>query len=606
MARDMSESATVTRPARATVPVEQTWDLESLYPDTAAWEADLGRLEPLSAAVRDFQGRMAEDAGILFSCLQAQDQLHLTLQRVYWYASNRLSEDQGDPALQALADRATAALAKANTATAFLEPELLAMPSGLVEKFLDADPDLALYRLYLIDILAQREHMLGREGEEVLASMTELLQAPFEIWKNTANADIIYDPVADEQGRQVPMSLSALSLLLQSPDRSVRQAAYESALRGFAGHKRTLAATFAAAQKRDVIVARLRRYPSALAAALDPAHLPEELFHNLLRAANTGIEPFQRYLRFRRHELSLDHLMPWDLQAPLDPEVDARIDFAEAMERVSEATALLGPEYATILERARRERWIDWADNAGKRYGAYSYGCYGYHPVILLNWQGKLSDVFTLAHELGHAVHSTLSNDAQPFIYSHYGSFLAEIASTTNELLLARFLLDTTNERLVRRAVLTRVLGAFTSNFFGGAQMAALQLEVHQMVEQGRPLTFESITKASTDNLRRWYGDTVEVTEETMGSSWTRPLHHYRNFYSYQYATGIAAAATFSDAMRTEGAPAIARYLGFLRAGSSAHAIDILKAAGLDMSTTEPLERAVTVFAGFVDELEAL
>ncbi len=602
----MSESATITRPARASVPVEQTWDLESLYPDIAAWEADLCQLEPLTTAVQAYQGRVAAGPEVLFSCLQAQDQLHLTLQRVYWYANNRIAEDQTDPAFQALTDRAAAALARVNAGTAFLEPELLAMAEGAVEQFLNDHPDLALYRLYLSDILAQREHMLGREGEEVLASMSELLQAPFEVWKNTANADIVYDPVTDDQGRQVPMSLSALGLLLQSPDRSVRQAAYESALRGFAGHKRTMAATFAAAQKRDVIVARLRRYPSALAAALGPAHLPEELFHNLLRAADTGIEPFQRYLRFRRRELGLDQLMPWDLQAPLDPEVDARIGFAEALDRVSEATALLGPEYAGILERARRERWIDWADNTGKRHGAYSYGCYGYHPVILLNWQGRLSDVFTLAHELGHAVHSTLSNAAQPYVYSHYGSFLAEVASTTNELLLARFLLDTIDERLVRRAVLTRVLGAFTSNFFGGAQMAALQLEVHQMVEQGRPLTFESVTKASTDNLRRWYGDTVEVTEETMGSGWTRPLHHYRNFYSYQYATGIAAAAAFSDAMRSEGAPAIARYLAFLSAGSSAHSIDILKAAGLDMTTSAPLERAVTVFAGFVDELEAL
>jgi oligoendopeptidase F len=606
MSAAMAESTFVTRPARATVPVEQTWDLESLYPDTAAWEADLHRLEPLSAAVSAFQGRLGEGADTVHACLQAQDQLHLTLQRVYWYANNRIAEDQADPALQALAERAAASLAKANTAAAFLEPELLALPEGTVGKFLDDSRNLALYRLYLSDILAQKEHMLGREGEEVLASMTELLQAPFDIWKNTANADITYDPVTDEQGRQVAMSLSALGLLLQSPDRSVRQASYESALRGFAGHKRTLAATFAAAQKRDVIVARLRRYPSALAAAMDPAHLPEALFHNLLRAADTGAEPFRRYLRFRRRELNLDQLMPWDLQAPLDPEVDARISFAEAMERIGEATAPLGPEYAEILERARRERWIDWADNAGKRHGAYSYGCYGYHPVILLNWQGKLSDVFTLAHELGHAVHSTLSNAAQPYIYAHYGSFLAEMASTTNELLLARYLLDTTNERLVRRAVLTRALGAFTSNFFGGAQMAALQLEVHQMVEQGQPLTYESITQASTENLRRWYGDTVEVTAETMGGGWARALHHYRNFYSYQYATGIAAAAAFSDAMHTEGASAVARYLGFLRAGSSAHSIDILKAAGLDMTTSEPLERAVTVFAGLVDELEAL
>jgi oligoendopeptidase F len=602
----MGEGAVVTRPARAAAPEEQTWDLSSLYPDLTAWEADLAGLDPLIAALPSFQGRLGDGADVLLACLKAQDSLHETLHRVYWYASNRLAEDQADASLQALADRAAAVVARANTAGAFLEPELLALPEGKIEAYLAENPALTLYRLYLTDILTQKEHMLGREGEEVLASMTELLQAPFDIWKNTTNADITFDPVTNEQGRQVPMSLSALNHLLQSPDRAVRQAAYESALRGFAAHKQTLAATFAAAQKRDVIVARLRRYPSALAAALDPVHLPEALFHNLLRVAEAGSEHFRGYLRFRRRELQLDPQMPWDLQAPLDPEIPKQIAFGDAFDQVIQAVTPLGAVYAEVLARARRERWIDWADNAGKRHGAYSYGCYGYHPVILLNWQGKLSDTFTLAHELGHAVHSTFSSAAQPFIYAHYTSFLAEIASTTNELLLARFLLDTTNERALRRAVLARVLGAFTSNFFGGAQMAALQLDVHTMVEHGQPLTYESITEAAMANLRRMYGDTVEISTDTMGGNWMRPLHHYRNFYSYQYATGIAAAAAFSDAIRSEGAPAIARYLTFLRAGSSAHSIDILAAAGLDMTTPEPLERAIAVFASLVDELEAL
>ncbi|MGH2409760.1 MAG: M3 family metallopeptidase, partial [Chloroflexota bacterium] len=379
---------------------------------------DLARIEARIEAAAAFQGRLGEGAETLLACLRAQDQLGEAIHRVYWYASNRLSEDQGDPERQSLMGRATAMLARARTATAFLEPELLALPDGTVEGFLVANTDLALYRLSLSDILAEKEHMLGKEGEEVLAGMTELLQAPYDVYRNAVNADITFDPVTDEHGRSVPMSLSALNNLLQSPDRAVRQTAYESALRGFVTHKRTLAATFAAAQKRDVIVARLRRYPSALAAALGPVHLPEALFHTLIEVVERGSEHNRRYLRFRQRELGVERLMPWDLQAPLDADVPLDISFPDAFAQVRVALACLGPDYAQVLEQAQRERWVDWADNAGKRSGAYSSACYGYHPVILLNWQGKLSDTFTLAHELGHAVHSTYSCATQPYIYS--------------------------------------------------------------------------------------------------------------------------------------------------------------------------------------------
>jgi oligoendopeptidase F len=278
-------------------------------------------------------------------------------------------------------------------------------------------------------------------------------------------------------------------------------------------------------------------------------HLPEALFHNLVRVAETGAEHFRRYLEFRRRELGLDRLQPYDLQAPLDADVEQSTTFPEAFALVRQALAPLGPDYAAVLEQAYRERWVDWADNAGKRSGAYSSGCYGYHPVILLNWQGKISDTFTLAHELGHAVHSTLSARTQPYVYAHYTLFLAEMASTTNELLLARHLLATTGDRTLRRYVLTRALGAFTSNFFGGSMVAGFQLDVHRMVEQGQPLTYESITDAFMRWSRRWYGDTVEMSPETMGSTWARAPHHFMNFYYYQYATGIAAAAAFADAI---------------------------------------------------------
>lgn len=600
------ESTTVTakRPERREVPVEQTWDLDGLYPDTAAWEADLDAVAGLLAAVTAYRGRLGDGAPAIVGCLRAHDLLRQTVHRVIWFASNRLAEDQGDPARQALRDRAMAMASRVGAATAFIEPELLALPEGTIDRHLATDPDLAIYRRLLTDILEDRAHTLSAEGESLLASLGEVFRAPYEIWQSATNADMRFDPVLDEAGRAVPMSLSALGRLLQSPDRRVRADAYGSAARAFDGHKRALAAAFAAAQKRDVVLARARRYPSALAAALAPIHLPETLFHTLLRVAEAGAGPFRRSMDLRRAALGVDRLLPCDLQAPLDRDLSLEIRFGDAYDTVIASLAPLGEEYRAVLEAARRERWVDWADNAGKSSGAYSSACYGYHPVILLNWQGNVGDTFTLAHELGHAVHSTFSTRAQPYVSSHYPLFLAEIASTTNELLLARHLLDTVDDPALRRYVLTRTLGSFNANFYGGAMLAALQLAVHQMVEQGRPLTYESVTAANEAILRRWYGDTLEITPEAAGN-WTRPPHHFQNFYAYQYATGIAAAAAFADAILRDGSPAVASYLGFLRAGSSAHALDTLAAAGLDLTDPAPLERAVSVYDAFLRELEA-
>ncbi len=494
-------------------------------------------------------------------------------------------------------------------AVAYIDPEILALPAGTIESYLEGEPGLGVYRLYLTDVLDERAHTLSEETEGALAALGELLQAPYDIYRNTANADVAFDPVTDERGRLVPMSLSALGKLQQSPDREVRRASYESALRAFDGHKRTLAASFAAAQKRDVALSRLRRYPSALAAALAPAHLPESLFHTLVEVSEReGGPPFRRYMELRRRELGLERLMPYDLAAPLDPDLEAVITFDEAFAMALEGLAPLGEEYRAVLEEARRERWVDWADNSGKRSGAYSSSCYGYHPVILLNWQGTVDDAFILAHELGHAAHSTFTARAQPYVYANYSLFLAEMASTTNELLLARHLLAANSgpgEQAMRRYVLARALRSFTSNFYLGSYQAALQLEAHAMVERGEPLTYEGVTAAYTAILRRWFGDTVEIEAETMGAAWVRPPHHYRNFYSYQYATGISVAATFAEAILGEGAPAVERYLDFLRAGSSAHAIDTLREAGVDLGTPAPIHRAVALFSGLVDELDA-
>lgn len=592
------------RPPRSTAPGEQTWDLESLFPSNQVWEAEYERVQNRLSELAHFQGRLGESAETLLACLRLRDELGQQAFQVAFFGFNRVSEDQTDQVRQGLASRARILWSQTETAGSFIRPELLSLPDGTVETFVESCRDLRLYRHHLYDVLEQKEHMLGSEAEAVLATLGEVLQSPYEAFNNAVNADAAFEPVTDSEGETLPVTVATVGSLLESQERDVRRAAYLSLRKGLDSYKRTLASTHSAAQRRDALVARLRRYPSSLAAALAEAHLPLELFHNLIRVANEGSQHFRRYTELRQARLGLDRLMPWDLLAPLEPTARAEVSFHEAMELIATALAPLGPEYAAVLEQARRGRWIDWADNDGKQAGAYSWGCYGFHPIILMNWTGRVTDLFTLAHELGHTVHSVMTTRNQPYIYGHYTSFLAEMASTANEILLARHLLDRWTEPALRRLVLEQNIRSFQGNFWGASAVAEHQLVCHEMAEQGRPLTYEAVTEAYVEIMQRRYGGTVEVTPEGIGSAWLQVLHNYRNFYSYQYATGISAGAAFADAILTEGEPAVQRYLRFLSAGSSAYDIEILLEAGLDFRTPAPMERAVALYAGLVDELD--
>jgi len=592
------------RPTRSEVPIEQTWELSGLFATTAEWEADLQKLEAMLPRLSAYSGRLGGGASELLACLRLRDQVNEVVYRLVWFAQNRFSEDQGDPERIALVDRTMRAESTVQAAQAFIKPELLSLPEGSLEAYLAGEPALGLYKHHLGEILAQKEHMLDRSGEMVLAEVAPLLQAPFEIWQQTTNVDLTFAPIANEQGEQVPMSLAGWVNFSQSPVRRVRQAADESFRSAYAAHSRTIAAAVAAATRRDVILARLRKYPSALAAALAREQMPEAVFHNLLRVCEGGTVHYRRHLAWKRKHLGLDHLMPWDLRAPLDSSQADPISFVAAFRLIQEALAPLGPEYAAVLKRAFDERWVDWADNEGKGGNAYSAGCYSYHPVVKIQWQGTLYDLFTLAHELGHAAHSWFTSQTQPFVYAEYTTSLAETASTTNEILVARHLLQRSGDPGFRRAVLNMALTSFHDNFFYAGVLASLQREMHQAVEEGNALTCESITAMNTELLRRWYGDVVPVTPEGLGSQWNWVLHHFLDFYGYQYTLGISAAAAFADAILTEGGPAVERYLGFLRAGSSAPTLEILRAAGLDLTTPAPIERAVSVYAALVDELE--
>ncbi len=594
----------VRRPGRTEVPVEQTWNLEGLYATAADWEAELGRVEALLPELAAYAGRLGNGAAEVLACLQLNDSVLMRAEQVAWFAQNRYAEDQGDPARVAMLERAMRLGAGAQAAGAFVKPELLGLPEADLTAWFEREPGLAVYRKFLDDLLAEKAHMLGAEAEAVLAEVSPLLQAPFDIWQQTTNVDLRFDPITNERGEQVPMSLGAWINFSSSPVREVRQAADESFQRAYAAHSHTIGAAIAAATRRDAVLARLRKYPSALAAALAREQMPEEVFHNLLRVCEAGTVQYRRHLDYKRRAMGLEQLMPWDLRAQVGTGSQAAIPFDEAFAMIQEALAPLGPEYAAVLERAYAERWVDWADNEGKGGNAYSSGCYGYHPAVKIQWHGTLLDVFTLCHELGHALHAWFTSQNQPYVYSQYTVALAETASTTNEILLARHLMAKEADTEFKRAVLGMALTSFDDNFFFAGAMAVLQKEMHQAAEEGRPLTCDSITSMNTEILKRWYVDVAAVTPEGLGARWNWQPHHFLDFYGYQYTLGISAAAAFADAILTEGEPAAARYLGFLRAGSSAPPLQILRAAGLDMSTPEPVERAVAVYGALVDQLE--
>jgi oligoendopeptidase F len=592
------------QPHRKAVPLEQTWDLDSLYPSVTDWEAELGALEILVAEYQEACPRLGVAADGFLAMLRLIDQIRQMLARLTYYADNRQAEDAADPQRQALRERSGAASALVSTALASFKPAVLALPDGTVERWLREQPALAPYRLSLAEIRAQKAHQLGVEAEAVIGALSELTQAPFTIWQNTVSADLTMDPVNDHAGHETPMSYAALSRFYQSPHRTVRRAAFDSLNAGYARHKHTIAATLATAIKRDVLLARLRRYPSAVAAALAPVGLPEAALRNLVDTAEAGSAHLRRYMTFRSRELGLNQQAPYDMGISLDNDATSFIPFTDGFALVREATAVLGPEYRALLDRAHRERWVDWADNLGKTAIPFSRDCYGYHPAVNLPWHGTLADVMLLAHELGHALHTAFSQRAQPYVLSAYTGLLAETASTTNELLVANHLRTVSAERRVRRLALIKTIDSFITNFFYGSMATALQLALHDMAERGEALTYESITAVSTAIYQRFYGDTLAVTAAGIGSQWLRVSQHYFGFYSYQYVTGIAAAAAVSVEILSGEASALHRYLTFLKAGSSAPPLDVLRLAGVDLLSRLPGERAVAAFSDLVTALE--
>jgi oligoendopeptidase F len=590
---------------RESVPVEETWDLTTIYADEDAWQTDLNCVPALIAAASAHRGHLAESPRRLRAALDDTMALRERFERLFVYARLRLDENTADAESLGRIDRISALSIKAGEATAFFDPEVLAMPEATLDGFI-ADPLLADYHFLLDDLKRNRAHTRSEEIEQILAQSSDLARAPREIFGALDNADLEYGTVEGEDGALVKLTKSRYQLLLENKNRDVRRRTFETFLSAYEAHKHTLASIHAASVRKDVFFARVRGFETAREAALFGDNIPTSVYDSLIAATREARRIIERYQSLRKRALGIDDLAMYDLYVQLGPTPERTFTYEEAIETVLRGVAALGSRYVDDLRRGLASRWVDVRETKGKRSGAYSWGAYGRPPVILLNWNGTIDHVFTLAHEAGHAMHSYYADRALPYHTAQYSIFLAEIASTINEVLLTWELLRETPEADVkgRFAILNRLADTISSTLVRQVMFADFEQRTHEVAERGEPLTLETLNEIYTDGLNAFVPG-IEISEQTR-LGWSRVPHFYGAFYVYQYATGISAAISLARAIRDEGEPAVERFLGMLAAGGSDYPLEILRKAGVDLSTPEPVRSALTELDGIIEELEQL
>jgi oligoendopeptidase F len=582
-------------PQRREVARDVTWDAASIFPDDAAWEAEL---QAVAAALPDlvrYRGRLAGGPAILAEWLEVSQSLLRRLLRVTTYASMFYNADTGDPAAVARNDRATSLEAQVAAALSFTEPELVAIGFPTLRRWLGEEPRLAIYRHFFDALERLQAHVRSVEVEELLGLVEDAFVTASNTHTILADADLQFAPARGARGLEREIAQGTINALLNAPDREVRRTAWEHYADAHLATKHTMANCLAAAVKQNVFLARARRYDSALEAAVTANHIPPSVFHTLIATYLAHLPIWHRYWALRRRALGYDCLHVYDIKAPLTAKQPV-VSFAQAMDWVSEGMAPLGQEYVEVIY-----------PNTGKRAGAFSTGSQGTHPFILMNFNGDIDDMSTLAHELGHSMHSYYTWQTQPFVYSNYSIFVAEVASNFNQALVRAHLLATHSDPDFQIAVIEEAMSNFHRYFFIMPTLARFELALHERAWRGEPLTADLMIALMTDLFREGYGNEVEIDAERVGITWAEfPTHLYSNFYVYQYATGISAAHALADGVLSGAPGAVDRYLTFLKAGSSDYPLEVLKAAGVDLTSSGPVEQTFGVLSRLVDRLEQL
>ncbi|NLK28544.1 MAG: oligoendopeptidase F [Clostridiales bacterium] len=592
-------------PKRHEVDKKYKWAIEDLYASDELWQEEYKKVQEMLPKAMEYQGRLSKSGELLHNFLRLSDDISKLLERVYVYANQKYHEDTGNALYQDLSNKASTLAVQVSSALSFAVPEILSIPEEDLTQFRLENEELKEYDFYLKDILRRKPHILSAEIEELLADAGEIADAPSNIFSMFNNADIKFPKIQDEDGDEVQITHGRYIRFLESPDRRVREEAFKGLYKTYESFQNTLAAAFSSNVKQEVFYAKARKYSSTLERALDGANIPIDVYKNLIAAVHDNMELMYRYVRLRKKLLGVDELHMYDLYTPLVQDVHMELPFEEAKEIVAKGLMPLGDEYQRILKEGFENRWIDIYENENKRSGAYSWGAYGTHPYVLLNYNDTLDNVFTLAHEMGHAIHSYYSDKNQPYIYAGYKIFVAEVASTCNESLLIDYMLKNTEDKKEKAYLINHFLDKFKGTLFRQTMFAEFEMITHRMVEEGQSLTAENLRKIYHDLNVLYFGDDIVIDPE-IGMEWARIPHFYNAFYVYQYATGYSAAIALSRRILNEGKPAVDDYIRFLSSGSSNYPIELLKEAGVDMSTKEPVNQALMLFSELLDQMEAL
>lgn len=582
------------------------WNIEAMIPDESIIDKTLEDVKAqASAYAKEFSGHLTESADTLLSAYKERDDIWRKLEKIYVYARMKRDENNADSTYQAMSDKCSAVIAAVSAATAFFTPELLEASDDIILGYIEENEALGEYEFAIKDTLRQKAHILTEAEENILAQMSEITGATNDIFTLLNNADIKFASITDEDGDEVEVTHGNYIKFMESHNRDVRKAAYNAMYDSYKELINTIATTYNYNTKTDVVGARIRKYDSARAAALSGDNISAEVYDNLVSVVNDNLPAMHRYVELRKKLLGVDKLYMYDMYVPLIELPKTHVSYEEALDIMREALAPLGSEYIDKMNTGISQGWIDVYENKGKTSGAYSFGCYDSFPYILLNYTDTLKDVFTIVHEMGHSMHSRYTRDEQPYIYGSHSIFTAEVASTVNESLLMQHLLSTNDDIEMRKYLLNLHLEEFRTTLFRQTMFAEFEDITHKAIEAGQVLTAEWMCEQYEALNAKYYGAAVEK-DDTIKYEWARIPHFYNAFYVYKYATGYSAATAISDKILTEGKPAADSYIEFLKTGESDYPIELLKIAGVDMSSPEPIEKAMDTFNNLLDEFEKL
>ena len=590
---------------RSEVREEDTWNVKDMYESVEDWEKELTAIRTIVDKVAEYEGKVMESAGSLLAVLSGLAEAGEKLGLAFNYAERLFDEDQTNTAHQAMNAKAYSAYAEMESRVAFVDPEIIAAPQELLERYYEESDELPLYRKQIEEIRRRKAHCLSAEMEKLLAMTAEMSQTPADAFSILSNADLVLPEIVDENGEKVRLTSGRYGQFIQSADRRVRKDAFEAMYSTYKQFLNTFASLYNGNVKQQIFQAKARKYASTLEAAVDANHVSPDVYQNLIETVSQNLDKMHRYVSLRKKCLGTEDLHMYDIYTPMIPDMAKTISFEEAKETVLKALAPLGEDYVAKVKEGFENRWIDVYENQGKRSGAYSAGAYGCHPYVLLNYNGTVDDVFTLAHEMGHAMHSYYSNETQPYIYAEYKIFVAEVASTCNEILLMEYLLEHTTDQKERAYLLNHYLDSFKGTVYRQTQFAEYEMLTNRMSEEGESLNADNLSNLYLELNKKYYGDEI-VSDDEIAYEWARIPHFYYNFYVYQYATSYCAAYSVAHKILEEGAPAVERYKKFLSSGCSQAPVELLKIAGVNLETPAPIQDALDAFGKIIDEMTVL